>query len=38
VAAEVAYPGVPPGIIVRQTPAAGFQLASAETISIEVSK
>lgn len=38
VAAEVPYPGVPPGIIVRQTPQAGFQLASAETISLEVSR
>ena len=36
--AEVPYPGVPPGIIVRQTPQAGFQLTSGETISLEVSR
>lgn len=32
------YPGVPPGIILRQYPPAGFQIAPGEPISIEVSQ
>jgi serine/threonine-protein kinase len=32
------YPGVPPGVVVRQQPAGGFQLAAADPISIEVSQ
>jgi beta-lactam-binding protein with PASTA domain len=32
------YPGVPPGIVVRQSPQAGFQIGPAEPISIEVSR
>jgi eukaryotic-like serine/threonine-protein kinase len=32
------YPGVPPGIVVRQQPAGGFQVAGAEPISLEVSR
>jgi serine/threonine-protein kinase len=31
------YPGVPPGIVLRQNPQAGFQIAPGEPISIEVS-
>jgi beta-lactam-binding protein with PASTA domain len=38
VAAEVPYPGLPPGIVVRQTPQPGFQIAANETITLEVSK
>jgi beta-lactam-binding protein with PASTA domain len=34
----VAYPGIPPGIVVRQTPQAGFQIGDRELISLEVSK
>ena len=36
--ADVPYPGLPPGIVVRQTPQAGFQVAKGELISLEVSR
>jgi beta-lactam-binding protein with PASTA domain len=32
------YPGVPAGIVIRQTPAGGFQIAPGEAISLEVSR
>lgn len=32
------YPGVPPGIVVRQQPAGGFQLGPSDAISLEVSR
>ena len=32
------YPGVPPGIVLRQFPNAGFQIAHGEAISLEVSR
>ena len=32
------YPGVPSGIVIRQQPQAGFQIAPADPISIEVSR
>ena len=32
------YPGVPPGIVLRQSPEAGFQIAPGEPISLEVSR
>ena len=32
------YPGVPAGIVLRQHPQAGFQIAPGEPISIEVSR
>ena len=32
------YPGVPAGIVLRQNPQAGFQIAPGDPISIEVSK
>jgi len=32
------YPGVPPGIVLRQSPEAGFQIAPGESISLEVSR
>jgi hypothetical protein len=32
------YPGVPPGVVVRQQPAGGFQAGPSEAISIEVSR
>ena len=41
VSAYVPYPGLPPGIIVSQTPQAGFQVAggqSGDLISVEVSR
>jgi len=35
---DAPYPGVPAGIVIRQTPQAGFQIASSDVISIEVSR
>jgi eukaryotic-like serine/threonine-protein kinase len=32
------YPGVPPGTVVRQQPAGGFQLGPSDAISLEVSR
>ena len=32
------YPGIPPGIVLRQFPRAGFQIAPGEAISLEVSR
>ncbi len=32
------YPGVPPGIVIRQTPQGGFQVAPGDPISLEVSR
>lgn len=32
------YPGVPPNIVLRQLPLAGFQIAHGEAISLEVSR
>lgn len=32
------YPGVPGGVVIRQNPQAGFQIAPGETISLEVSR
>jgi serine/threonine-protein kinase len=32
------YPGVPGGVILRQSPQAGFQIAPGEPISVEVSR
>jgi serine/threonine-protein kinase len=32
------YPGVPPGIVLRQNPQSGFQIAPGEPISLEVSR
>ena len=38
VVGELPYPGVPPGIVLRQFPSAGFQIAAGDPISLEVSK
>jgi serine/threonine-protein kinase len=32
------YPGVPAGVVLRQTPAGGFQIAPGEAIALEVSR
>jgi beta-lactam-binding protein with PASTA domain len=32
------YPGVPPGIVVRQQPAGGFRVGASDAISLEVSR
>lgn len=38
VVGEQPYPGVPPGIVLRHHPPAGFQVAPGEAISLEVSR
>jgi eukaryotic-like serine/threonine-protein kinase len=35
---EIPYPGIPPGIVLRQLPAAGFQIGAGEPISLELSR
>jgi hypothetical protein len=35
---ELPYPGIPPGIVLRQFPSAGFQIGAGEPISLEVSR
>jgi beta-lactam-binding protein with PASTA domain len=32
------YPGIPAGVVLRQNPQAGFQIAPGESISLEVSR
>ncbi len=32
------YPGVPPGVVIRQSPQAGFQVSPGDTVSLEVSR
>jgi beta-lactam-binding protein with PASTA domain len=32
------YPGIPAGIVIRQSPQAGFQISPGETISLETSR
>lgn len=38
VAAEVPYPGLPSGIVIRQTPQGGFQVGYGDPIMLEVSR
>ncbi len=38
VVGEQPYPGVPPGTVVRQQPAGGFQIGLGDAISLEVSR
>jgi serine/threonine-protein kinase len=38
VTSEVTYPGIPPGVVVRQTPQAGYRIRADETITLEVSR
>ena len=35
---ELPYPGVPAGVVLRQFPSAGFQIAAGDPISLEVSR
>ncbi len=35
---EVPYPGLPPGVVVRQTPQPGFRIQPSETLALEVSR
>jgi beta-lactam-binding protein with PASTA domain len=38
VVGEIPYPGIPAGIVLRQSPTAGFRIATGEPISLEVSR
>ena len=38
VVAQQPYPGVPPGIILRQSPSAGFEVTANQPVSLEVSR
>jgi eukaryotic-like serine/threonine-protein kinase len=38
VVAQNPYPGVPPGVVIRQSPQGGFQVTASDTISLEVSR
>jgi len=38
IGADVPYPGMPPGVIVRQTPQAGFQVAYGDPIVLELTR
>jgi len=38
IVAELIYPGIPSGIVIRQTPQPGFRYTFGETISLEVSR
>jgi beta-lactam-binding protein with PASTA domain len=38
VVAQNPYPGVPSGVVIRQSPQGGFQVTAADTISLEVSR
>ena len=38
VVGELPYPGVPAGVVLRQFPSAGFQIAAGDPISLEVSQ
>jgi len=38
VVADHPYPGIPPGIVLRQLPRPGFQIAHGEAISLEISR
>ena len=38
VTAEVPYPGLPPGVVVRQTPQAGYRILPSDTLMLEVSR
>jgi len=38
VVAQNPYPGVPAGVVLRQSPQAGFQVTPGDTVSLEVSR
>jgi beta-lactam-binding protein with PASTA domain len=38
IVAQQPYPGVPSGVILRQSPAAGFQVTPDQPVSLEVSR
>ncbi len=38
VAAEVPYPGLPPGVVIRQSPQSGFHIGHGDAVVLEVSR
>jgi serine/threonine-protein kinase len=38
ITSDVAYPGLPPGVVVKQTPQPGYRIQAAEAITLEVSR
>jgi len=38
ITSEAMYPGLPPGVVIRQAPQAGYRIQAQDTITIEVSK
>jgi serine/threonine-protein kinase len=38
IVAQQSSPGIPPGVVIRQTPAAGYQVHPGDAISLEVSR
>ena len=38
ITSESTYPGLPPGVVIRQSPQPGFRLQASDTITIEVSR
>ena len=38
ISGEVPYPGLPPGVVIRQTPQAGYQVGEGDGVTIEVSR
>ena len=38
IVAQQSSPGIPPGVVIRQTPAGGYQVHPGDAISLEVSR
>jgi beta-lactam-binding protein with PASTA domain len=38
ISSESTYPGLPPGVVIRQTPQPGYRIQATDTITIEVSR
>jgi serine/threonine-protein kinase len=38
VSGEVSYPGLPPGVVVRQSPQPGYQVSDGDSVTIEVTR
>lgn len=38
ITSEAMYPGIAPGVVIRQTPQAGYRIQATDTITIEVSR
>jgi beta-lactam-binding protein with PASTA domain len=38
IASQQSAPGIPPGVVIRQTPAGGYQVHPGDSIALEVSQ